>query len=401
MKMLLTEKKKPLKANKKPHAAKKEYMRIAAALVIILSLVIVTLLPGCTGKNEPELGETGLIHEPEFGGVYITMTIDDFNALGFKYGDSVNVTFSNGYELKDLPYYNGYYTQTGKPLLIAYPGYDYIKAAINNGADLWEVAGLKESDTAKITLAQKGRYAAIQDARDLHYKDEREKYPSDEVFANFRTIEAGNIKSGVVYRSASPCDNQHNRAPYVDALIKDAGVRYIVNLSDNDAKIQGYIDAAGFNSPYFLSLYQSGKVIPLALNMNFGSDEFRGKVVRGLEAMADNDGPYLVHCTEGKDRTGFVCMLLEAFAGATYDEIVTDYMITYYNYYGFTEQSDKAKYDVIVSDVLDPMIRSMAGDEELDLRAADLAALAARFLKNAGMAADKIDALRARLAGGQ
>ena len=67
MKMLLTEKKKPLTTKKEPLTSKKEYIRIAAALVTILSLVIVTLLPGCTGKNEPELGETGLIHEPEFG----------------------------------------------------------------------------------------------------------------------------------------------------------------------------------------------------------------------------------------------------------------------------------------------------------------------------------------------
>ncbi len=379
----------------------KNLIRTVTAIGIILSLLVVTLLTGCSGKSEPELGETGLIHELEFGGVYITMTIDDFNALGFQYGDSVDVKFSNGYELKDLPYYNGYYTQTGKPLLIAYPGYDYIKAAINNGADLWEVANLKETDTAQITLAQKGKYATIQDARDLHYKDERAKYPSDEVFANFRTIEAGNIGSGIVYRSASPCDNQHNRAPYVDALIKNAGVKYIVNLSDNDDKIHGYIDADGFDSPYFLSLYQAGSVIPLALNMNFGSEEFRGKVVRGLEAMADNDGPYLVHCTEGKDRTGFVCMLIEALTGATYEEIVADYMITYYNYYGITEQNEKAKYDIIVSDVLDPMIRSMAGDDSIDLRTADLAAYAERFLKNAGMAAEKIDALKTRLSGNQ
>ena len=40
---------------KKLLTAKKKYMRIAAALAIILSLLIVTLLPGCTGKNEPEL----------------------------------------------------------------------------------------------------------------------------------------------------------------------------------------------------------------------------------------------------------------------------------------------------------------------------------------------------------
>ena len=35
------------------------------------------------------------------------MTIDDFNNYGFKFGDSVDVKFSNGYELLDLPYYNG------------------------------------------------------------------------------------------------------------------------------------------------------------------------------------------------------------------------------------------------------------------------------------------------------
>ena len=85
-------------------------------------------------------------------------TIDQFNALGYEYGDSVNVTFSNGYTLEDIPYYNGYYTATGEPLLIAYPGYDYIKAAINNSADLWLVADLDEDDTADIELNERGKY---------------------------------------------------------------------------------------------------------------------------------------------------------------------------------------------------------------------------------------------------
>ena len=391
------------KQQSKPH--KKIYRIICTLLAVMMlagTMVIAAgALAGCckNDKKQPELTGAGVIHEPEFGGVYITMTIDDFNALGFQYGDSVDVKFSNGYELKDLPYYNGYYTQTGKPLLIAYPGYDYIKAAINNGADLWEVAGISENDTATVTLAKRGKYADIQSARDLHYEDIREKFPSDEVFANFRAIKAGNLKENTVYRSASPCDNQHNRATYVDRLINAAGVKYIVNLSDNDDKIHGYIDADGFDSPYFLSLYQAGSVIPLALNMNFGSEEFRGKVVRGLTAMADNDGPYLIHCTEGKDRTGFVCMLIEALTGATYEEIVADYMITYYNYYGITEQNEKAKYDIIVSDVLDPMIRSMAGDENLDLKTADLAACAEAFLKNAGMDEAKITLLKQKLTG--
>ena len=83
------------------------------------------------------------------------MTIDDLNAAGFEYGDSVNIEFSNGYKLDGIPYYNGYYTQTGEPLLVAYPGYPYIKACINSGGDLFTDAKLTEDDTASVTLAAK------------------------------------------------------------------------------------------------------------------------------------------------------------------------------------------------------------------------------------------------------
>lgn len=382
---------------------RKEGMNMKQLVKTILCVALVLCfcigMAGCKTKNAeaPALTDCGIIHEPEFGGVYITATIDEFNALGFQYGDSVDVVFSNGCKLSDLPYYNGYYTQTGEPLLIAYPGYDYIKAAINNGDDLWTVAGLSEKDTATVTLRAHAEYQDIQSARDIHYEDIREKFPSDAVFANFRAIRVKGMKENMVYRSASPCDNQHNRAPYADTLIKDAGVAFIVNLSDNESKISGYLAKEDFNSPYFLSLYEAGKVIPLALNMNFGSDEFKGKVVKGLAAMAENDGPYLIHCTEGKDRTGFVCMLLEALVGADYEEIVRDYMITYDNYYQITKDGDPSRYNIIVENVLDPMIRTVVGDAK-DLTAADYAACAEQYLLNAGMTAEQIAVLRSKIA---
>ncbi len=339
----------------------------------------------------------GIIHEPEFGGIYITKTIEEFDALDIEYGDSVNIEFSNGYKLEDLPYYNGYYVKTGEPLLIAYPGYDYIKAAINNGDDLWNVAGLEENMTASITLNEHGKYLSIQKARDIHYKDDRALYSSDEVFANFRAVESAKIKPLTLYRSASPCDNQHNRATYADSLISAAGVRYILNLSDNDAKIAGYLSADDFACPYFRQLYESGNVNPIALNMNYSSEEFREKIASGLTGMAEHEGPYLVHCTEGKDRTGFVCMLIEALIGMSYEEIERDYMITYSNYYNITKESDGERYDTIVENLLVPMIQSMAGDENLDVRNADLASCALAFLKDAGMSDDAIAALRANI----
>lgn len=368
-------------------------------LLLIVCLLTTVLLGGCDSGKTDAVSVSGraILHEKEFGGVYIDLSIEDFNALGFAYGDSVSVVFSNGYALDKLPYYNGYYTQTGQPLLVAYPGYPYIKACINNGDDLWTLAGLTENDTAEITLSECGAYAAIQNARDIHYEDDRTLFPSDAVFANFRSVSVTGLKEDTLYRSASPCDNQHNRASYADSLIKEAGVKCILNLSDNEEKLQGYIGGEDFNSPYFLSLYNNGNVIPLALNMNYGSAEFREKVAAGLIQMSEQEGPYLVHCTEGKDRTGFVCMLLEALCGASYQEIVDDYMITYDNYYKITKESDAERYDVIVENVLDPMLRSMVGDDAADLTTADLAGCAADLLLDAGMTEAQLAALKAKL----
>ncbi len=371
-----------------------------AAILLIASLLCAALTAGCQKKQEdpaPQATGLGILHEEEFGGVYVDLSIEDFNALGFAYGDAVDVTFSNGHSLTGIPYYNGYYTLTGDPLVVAYPGYPYVKVCINNGDDLYTLAGLTESDTATITRSGQGAFSDIQDARDIHYLDERERFPSDAAFANFRNVQVGDLKENTLYRAASPCDNQHNRAPYVDALCKEAGIRCIVNLADTEEKIQNYIAAADFNSPHFLSLYNGGDVLLLTLNMNYSSGDFCAKVANGLIAMTEHEGPYLVHCTEGKDRTGFVCMLLEMLCGASYDEIVGDYMITYDNYYGITKDSDAKRYDVIVENVLLPMLNSVIGDDTADPKTADLSACAERFLGNAGMTEAQIAALKAAL----
>ena len=71
--------------------------------VLAVCLLAAALFAGCGAKKKETVpsAERAVMHETEFGGVYIDITIDDFNALGFAYGDSVNVTFSNGYEMKE------------------------------------------------------------------------------------------------------------------------------------------------------------------------------------------------------------------------------------------------------------------------------------------------------------
>ena len=353
-------------------------------------------------QSEPAVIRTeeyGVIHEPEFGGIYITITIDDFNdQYDITYGDSVNVYFSNGAEFLDIPYYNGYYCKPGENLLVAYPGYDYIKVACNFGEDLFVTAGLSENDTAWIELNEEEKYLDNQIARDITYVDDRALYPTDQIFANFRSCNVGDLKQDILYRSASPCDNQHNRAAYVDALCREAGINYILDLADTDAKIQGYMSKPDYASEYFTMLYERGDVGPLGLSANYGSQDFKDKLTAGLVAMLDDDGPYLVNCTEGKDRTGLVIMIFEMLAGASYDEMLEDYMVTYFNYYGIAGFTDSNRYRLIKENLFDDMLRTAMGvKEDFPLEDVDFVPYAQNYLSDAGMTDTQIDMLRAKL----
>ena len=366
-------------------------------LTLMLTIMTIFLLSAC--KNNKALKKLAIEHETEFGGIYIKKSIEDFNNSGFKFGDSVNISFSNGKNVNDVPYYNGYYVDAGEQVLVGYPGYPYIKLTINYGDDLWNIFELKDTDTATITLNKKEKYLDIQESSDITYYDDREKYSSDSEFSNFREINVGNIKEGILYRSASPCDNKRKRASITDRLMEQEHIGFILNLADTDAKIQEYISKDDFNSPYFLKLYteqklyisllESSNVDPIGLNMNYTSKEFQEKIASGFRAMLSSDGPFLVHCLEGKDRTGFVCIVLEALLNATYNEIVDDYMKTYDNYYKIDKND--SRYETIKAKNVDSMLKFICSGA--DYTKVDLSGYAKTYLLNGGMTESEINLL--------
>lgn len=397
--------------NKKATATCIQHLRtfIAGTLVVLLAC---GLLVGCAGKQQddgtnaqdtPDIVLEDLPIEGEAGsdGIYLLMTIDEFNKQGFAFGDSLDVTFSNGYEMLDIPYYNGYYVDFGEPLAVGYPGATNVKLTFNYGDSLWDDAGLSEGDTVTVKLHERGAYLETQEALDISYTNDRDDYESDEVFANFRSLAGGDMAEGVVYRSASPIDNRFNRAGYVSALAEQAGINYILNLSDDESEADEDVARAteqGVDVSLFTHLRNDGKVSLLNLGSNYPSDAFAKTLVDGLVAMSKHDGPYLVHCVEGKDRTGFVCAVLEALCGATYEEILADYMITYDNYYGITRESDPSKYEAISQLNLDNMLSFLAGtDDETELESLDYQEFARDYLLAGGMTDEQIDALVARL----
>ena len=132
------------------------------------------------------------------------------------------------------------------------------------------------------------------------------------------------------------------------------------------------------------------------MNMIYKDQTFKDKLVKGLTGMSNNEGPYLIHCVEGKDRTGYVCMVIEALLGATYEELIDDYFITYHNYYGIEKGSNK--YEVIKSLHIDEMIRYVFGfDENTNLLKANYKTPVNSYLLSIGLTQDQIDAIQVKL----
>ena len=140
---------------------------------------------------------------------------------------------------------------------------------------------------------------------------------------------------------------------------------------------------------------EKGNIIALGLPVDFDSDGFASGLVRGFQFLSRHDAPYLVHCTEGKDRAGFASMILEALMGASYDEIVADYMISYENYYGVEPGTEK--YEKIIDKNIRAMLCSVAGTDTPE--EADLSAAVEAFLLTNGMKQEEIDMLRRKLSG--
>ena len=369
-------------------------------IALLLAALLLTALTGCSGREKAvTTGSIGVLKDTEFGNVYLDVTIDDFNKKGFAFGDSIDVTFSNGYTLEDIPYYSGYYVPVGTALAVGYPGYPHVMIARNYGNPMWEETGAEENTKAVATVREAGKYLPIQELYSLSYSDLREEYPSDIAFCNFRTFSGGDLQEGRFYRSASPCDNAHKRAKLTDRLIEQTGIRCVMNLADSTEEMEGYRQAGDFDSPYYDALSAGDGVLFLNLNANYRDPNFAAVVSRALLEMTEMEGPYLIHCQEGKDRTGFVCSLILALAGASREEIREDYMVTYANYYGITKEGTPEKYEAVLTFVDDFLHFVTDPNKQLVASALSLDEGARDYLRYGGLTDEEIEKVEAFVRG--
>ena len=392
----------------------KKYLSLTALLVLALFIMVSCATKALTEPvvvEEAKTLDSSVKDIQKYGNLVLSITKSDMDSIGAEYGDVFTVDL--GDQVLEAPYCTSYSDVEIGDLVLRNDG-DGIILAINMGdfASSYGIAtkvsnpdktyqwvfeeGKKLEDiTLSLILTGKGEYRDQYLIHQLSRTNEREDYSNDAVFANFREIVGGDLGSGALYRSSSPVNNEIGRAKYADELVSLNNIRSVMNLADSRETIEGYFKEEDFASPYYKSLYENGQVIALNMGVSFKTREFQNGLVEGLTFLSKNEGPYLVHCNEGKDRAGFTSALLSALMGLTYDEIASDYMTSYENYYHVEKGTEQ--YEAVKRSNIDSMLSFIAGVETKDLENVDLAAKAEEFLIAIGMEKSDIDTLKSKL----
>ena len=240
------------------------------------------------------------------------------------------------------------------------------------------------SNSEAANINKKNFYRSL--ASKLSKNREDYKNLSDYEFANFRAVISTGIKTGNLYRSSSPVKAWGNRNNIADNAAKKAGVKTFINLADEYKNLKGY---KGFSESY----YSTQKIICLNLNLKFMSKNFQAGIARAVNFMANNEPPFLVHCDLGKDRAGIFCAIIESLMGASSEEIIKDYMISFYNYFGIIPGTNDYYF------VADNEIKSFLASifEIKNIENVNLSAAAEKYLLKIGVSLEDIKALKEKL----
>ena len=364
-----------------------------------LVLILVMMLSGCTKTVET----TAHVAEiAKYGNLILDITGAELFSQGYEYGDVLEVSVAG--HTVEVPLCSNYSDVDKGVAVLRAASDDSPSVLAINMSDFATTYGIATKTSIEeepgyrwdyriqtpveiqITMKQEGGYRDQWLIHQLIGSVERSDYAhlSDEAFANFRVIDTTGMGAGKLYRSSSPINPDIGRSTYADKAARDAGILTVINLADPSNAYETPED----------SYYQTCQVTYLNLGMDPVAEDFKAGLAQGMRSIMNGEAPYLIHCNEGKDRAGFVSAVLECLMGATADEVVEDYMETFFNYYGVEKGTEK--YNAVVNSNIIPTLKTIFG--VADIYTADLAAEAEAYLiENLGLSVEEVAELKVKL----
>ena len=211
------------------------------------------------------------------------------------------------------------------------------------------------------------------------------------------------FKKGVFIRSSSP----ERLTPEQVQEVKDYGVRCVVDL-------RAEAELKDFGNPFqndpdvdfcFVSLFPgdpnnlSDEMLNFIRKRHLGDyyvricEDLGSDVIKTMRYLLNSKGLTLFHCTHGKDRTGTITALLYLLAGASRENIISNYRVSY-KYLEKHLERMMAK----MPDNMKHLLRSDEHNMEIFLDYVDKTwnGDITNFFRFNGMSDEEIDALKAK-----
>ncbi|QDO88970.1 tyrosine-protein phosphatase [Ornithinimicrobium ciconiae] len=145
---------------------------------------------------------------------------------------------------------------------------------------------------------------------------------------NFREVAPGALRPGQLYRS----DGLHRLTREGRRALADLGIRLVIDLrSDFDRRLGGRdrLRGTGAERLSIPILGASPRTYPATIDLRGVYrtilSQHRDELATAIRAIAQADGPVVVHCTAGKDRTGLVVALVLRAVGVDDHVVAADY----------------------------------------------------------------------------
>ncbi|EYT64723.1 protein tyrosine phosphatase [Dietzia sp. UCD-THP] len=152
---------------------------------------------------------------------------------------------------------------------------------------------------------------------------------------------SGTMARGLVYRSTTLSVGEDDLG-----VLNRLGVSTVVDLRTDEEIVRqpdvipdgahylaidvlaGNTSAAAFTGAGTYSVEDARRETAIMYERFVVGDEERTGFGRVVRAVARSTGPAIVHCTAGKDRTGWTSAVLQLLAGVREEDVIADYMLT-------------------------------------------------------------------------
>lgn len=371
---------------------------------IAVVAVIAVILCGCYFYMPDKEKETPTISGDVIGtdiyeNLMVSFTAEDMLDRGFSYGDYVTIEVGD-YDLKSVEFIEGLDSSSYFSVFIS-KGEGSARIGVFSGPAI--VAN--DGEEVKVTYDGKNE--------GYHYMEALKKMATDpdmftdmKDYANFFELTGGDLAQGRVFRSYSIIKDADvpSKSYYADQLSEQYGVNYLIMLPYSEADLKNVPD--WFEGTYGEKLIKEGKYITLDMRP---ADMFNNpeKTKELVSAIIENEGPYMLFCECGKDRTGLMSIIVQGIAGASNEEIRSSYMKAFENLYLLEEGTDT--YKAVQGNTYEHMIYLIAHPEmgskpylvdwaDIDVSDIDVSAAVMSYLKGTiGLTDEQISLAREHL----